>query len=98
MNSESTRSSRRSQSSASRSKSQITRFIPNLTQLQSATKQLPDAELWPEDTCLCPIDANGKRQTIEFTRKQIKRGKERPYRWIYKGKVLIRNRDIPEDS
>ena len=74
----------------------MAKFIPNLTQLGDATKELPDAEIWPEATCICPIEVNGRQKTIEFTRKKVTRGSERPYRWVYEGKVLIRNRDVPD--
>ncbi|MGC6424446.1 MAG: hypothetical protein ACON4O_05605 [Lentimonas sp.] len=90
-------SSEKSQSSRSKkSKSSGTKFIPNLTQLAEATKGLPDAELWPDETCICPIEVDERLRTIEFKRKQITRGSSKPYRWIYEGKILIRNRDIPE--
>ncbi len=70
------------------------KFIPNLTQLKEATQELPDPELWPEETCVCPVMVNEKQKLLEFTRKRISRGNTRPYRWIYEGKILIRNRDI----
>ena len=73
-----------------------TKFIPNLTELGEATKELPDAKLWPEDNCLCPITVDQKQRVLKFTRKEIKRGASKTYRWVYEGKVLIRNRDIPE--
>lgn len=98
MKSLSSKSGQISSTHASKSKRTSTKFIPNLTQLKEATKGLPDAELWPEDTCICPILVDEKQKTIEFTRKQITRGSTRPYRWIYEGKVLIRNRDIPENE
>jgi hypothetical protein len=97
MKSESSSSGRSSRTSTVKPKRSPIKFIPNLTQLSDATKDLPDAELWPDDTYACPIEVNGGQKTIEFKRKQITRGSERPYRWIYKGKVLIRNRDIPEN-
>ncbi len=84
--------------SPSRSRSGSTKFIPNLTQLQTATKELPNAELWPEDSFQCPVVVDEKTKVIEFIRKRITRGSSRPYRWIYEGKVLIRNRDIPEEA
>ena len=65
-----------------------------MTQLQEALKDLPDPELWSENTCSCPILVEKKQKFIEFTRKRINRGSSRPYRWIYEGKVLIRKRDV----
>ena len=96
MKSSSSRSRRSSSSSASKFKRKSPKFIPNLSQLRAATKDLPDAELWPDDSYVCPVKVDNKQKTIEFTRKQITRGKERPYRWVYEGKVLIRNRDVPD--
>ncbi|MGJ8641671.1 MAG: hypothetical protein ACSHYA_19930 [Opitutaceae bacterium] len=83
-------------SDSKKRKSTHTKFIPNLAQLGEASIELPDPELWPDETCRCPVKVDKKIKTIEFTRKKITRGKSRPYRWIYEGKVLIRNRDIPE--
>lgn len=94
----SSKSNHSSSSNSSKSKRKSTKFVPNLAQLNTATKELPDAELWPNDNFLCPILVDKKQKTIEFTRKQITRGSAKPYRWIYEGKVLIRNRDVPEDE
>jgi len=69
------------------------KFIPNLSQLNQATKELPDPEAWTETNYLHPLIVNEKPKAIEFTRKRVNRGSTRPYRWIYEGKVLIRNRD-----
>jgi hypothetical protein len=65
-----------------------------MAQLQQVLEDLPDPELWSEKTCSCPILVDQKQQFIEFTRKRIKRGSSRPYRWIYEGKILIRKRDV----
>lgn len=92
----SSKSSSYSSKSASKSKRKSPKFIPNLIQLSAAAKELPDAELWPNDNFLCPVLVDKKQKTIEFKRKQVTRGSELPYRWIYEGKVLIRNRDISE--
>ena len=70
------------------------KFLPNLTQLQEATKELPDPEEWDEDNYIHQLLVNNKRKTLEFVRKRITRGSQRPYRWVYEGKVLIRKRDI----
>ena len=69
------------------------RFIPNLKQLNEASKELPDPDLWPEKTYLSPVEDDGKKHAIQFTLKSIKRGKEQTPRWTYEGKILIRNRD-----
>jgi len=70
-----------------------TKFIPNLKQLNEASKELPDPDIWPEKTYRCPVEVDGKQCTIEFTLKSINRGKKQAIRWIYEGKVLIRKRD-----
>ena len=86
------RSSSRS-TRASMSRRQAVKFMPNLKQLNEATKELPDPDLWPEKTYCCPLEVDGKQRTIEFTLKRITRGKERTPRWVYEGKLLIRKRD-----
>ncbi|MDQ8194529.1 hypothetical protein QEH59_08830 [Coraliomargarita sp. SDUM461004] len=70
-----------------------TKFIPNLKQLNKAIKELPDPELWPESSYLCPIDVEGKQHTIEFSLKSINRGQTQASRWTYEGRILIRKRD-----
>jgi hypothetical protein len=70
------------------------KFIPNLTQLNEASKDLPTPDIWPEKTYKCPIEVDGKQRTIEFSLKSVNRGKKQAPRWIYQGKVLIRKRDI----
>lgn len=89
---------RSSRSGSSRSKRSGPKFIPNLTQLQEATLNLPDAQDWDDDSYSCNITVSGKQKLIKFTRKQITRGSSKTYRWIYEGKVLIRNRDIPTED
>ena len=87
-------SQRKSSSTSSDSPRSVpSKFIPNMAQLQQALKDLPDPELWSEQTCSCSILVEKKQKFIEFTRKRINRGSTRPYRWVYEGKVLIRKRD-----
>ena len=69
------------------------KFIPNLTQLNEATQELPDPDIWPESSYHCPLEVDGKRRSIKFSLKSISRGKTACPRWIYEGKVLIRKRD-----
>jgi hypothetical protein len=76
----------------SRSRSSI-KFIPNLKQLNDAAGELPDPDLWPEETYLCPLEVDGKQRTIEFSLKSINRGKSHAPRWTYEGRILIRKRD-----
>ena len=70
------------------------KFLPNLSQLQEATKELPDPEEWHEDNYIHQLLVNNKRKTLEFVRKRITRGSQRPYRWVYEGRILIRKRDV----
>lgn len=70
------------------------KFIPNLKQINEAANELPDPDLWPEPTYICPVEVDGKQRSIEFTLKSINRGTAQAQRWIYEGKVLIRKRDI----
>ncbi|MGZ0654248.1 hypothetical protein ACWPKO_00090 [Coraliomargarita sp. W4R53] len=88
----SSRSSSTRKSTKTRSRG-ATKFIPNLKQLNDATLELPDPDLWPEKTYLCPLEVDGKQRTIEFLLKPINRGKTQAPRWIYEGRVLIRKRD-----
>lgn len=87
-------SPQRSPRDSSRSpRSESSKFIPNMAQLQQAIKDLPDPELWSEMTCVISILIEKKQKLLEFTRKRINRGEHRPYRWVYEGRVLIRKRD-----
>jgi hypothetical protein len=72
------------------------KFIPNITQLQEALKDLPDPALYDQDRYTYAVLGDGKNHSLEFVRKRITRGSTRPFRWIYQGKVLIRNQDIPK--
>jgi hypothetical protein len=69
------------------------KFIPNLTQINEAAKELPDPEIWPDANYFCPLQVNGQTRQLEFSLKSIKRGDNRTARWIYEGKILIRKRD-----
>jgi hypothetical protein len=93
LNPQPNRSRKSSQSNMARS-SQTPKFIPNLTQLNEASAELPDPEIWPENNYQCPIEVDGRQRNIEFALKQIRRGQELASRWIYEGKILIRKRDV----
>ena len=98
MESDSSRTEKSSTPSTTRSRASAVKFVPDLTQLGNATKDLPNAEIWPDKTYTCAITVNGRQKTMEFTRKKVTRGSAHPHRWVYEGKVLIRNRDVPEDN
>ena len=84
---------KRSSESSSSARSQSSKFIPNMAQLQQAIEDLPDPETWSEKTYVCAILVEKKQKLLEFTRKRINRGEHSPYRWVYQGRVLIRKRD-----
>ncbi|MEO0510661.1 MAG: hypothetical protein AAF065_12470 [Verrucomicrobiota bacterium] len=70
------------------------KFIPNLSQLQETAKNLPDPDKWPEERYRILIEADNKQRSVEFEKRSINRGEKKTSRWIFEGKVLIRNRDI----
>ena len=85
-----------SASSSKTSKSKLppaSKFIPNLKQLHQAISDLPDASDYDEDTFTTTVLLASKAQQLTFTKKRIQRGSQLVYRWIYEGKILIRNQD-----
>ncbi|MEM6888727.1 MAG: hypothetical protein AAF636_11365 [Pseudomonadota bacterium] len=75
-------------------KASPSQFIPNVTQFNEALELLPDPEVWSEDSYECRIVVGDSKRSIWFNRRRINRGSERPYRWIYNGKILVRKRDV----
>ena len=69
------------------------KFIPNLKQLHEAIADLPDASDYGEDTFATTLLIGSKVQQLTFTKKPIQRGSQLVHRWIYEGKILIRNQD-----
>ena len=69
------------------------KFIPNLKQLHEAIADLPDASDYKEDTFTTTLLLGLKVQQLTFTKKPIQRGSQLVHRWIYEGKILIRNQD-----
>ena len=69
------------------------KFIPNLKQLHEAIADLPDASEYVEDTFATTLLIGSKVQQLTFTKKPIQRGTQLVHRWIYEGKILIRNQD-----
>ena len=69
------------------------KFIPNLEQLHQAIASLPDASTFEDDTFSAIILIDSKAKQLAFTKKPIQRGSELVNRWVYEGKILIRNRD-----
>ena len=69
------------------------KFIPNLKQLHQAIADLPDVFDYDEDTFATTLLVGSKVQQIIFIKKPIQRGSQLVHRWIYEGKILIRNQD-----
>ena len=69
------------------------KFIPNLEQLNQVITSLPDASTFEEDTFFATILMDSKAKQIVFTKKPIQRGSALVHRWVYEGKILIRNQD-----
>lgn len=74
------------------------KFLPNIGQIQDALPELPDPETWDEDRYSVFIDVDGKRRSITFKKVRIARGSKKVHRWIYSGKMLVRQRDIESHS
>ena len=72
----------------------VDKYMPNLAQLKAAIQSLPDPETCSELRFMCPVKIDKQIKNIEFKRIRVNRGSKRPYRWIYEGKILIRNQDI----
>ena len=72
----------------------VDKYMPNLAQLKTALQSLPDPETCSELRFMCPVKIDKQIKNIEFKRIRVNRGSKRPYRWIYEGKILIRNQDI----
>ncbi len=70
------------------------RFMPNLSQLRQSAKLLPDPEKWPESTYDCTLEVDEEKRTLTFKRLKLRRGSGSSFRWVFEGKVLLRNRDI----
>jgi lipoprotein-anchoring transpeptidase ErfK/SrfK len=73
------------------------KFLPNITQVREAMKQLPDPEEWSDSIYISTITIDKKSTPVRFKRLKIQRGSKKTYRWTFEGKMLIRNRDIDED-
>jgi len=74
----------------------MSKFIPNLSQLQDAIDHLPDPEVFEDSSHVCFISVDEVKKPVLFKKYRVNRGNKQPYRWIYEGKVLIRKRDAQE--
>lgn len=67
-----------------------TKFLPHVEQLEEAAKQLPDAELWPEDHYNAMLQGKSHTYEISFRRiRYLSRTKGWTYRWAYEGLVRV---------
>ncbi|ADE53220.1 hypothetical protein Caka_0193 [Coraliomargarita akajimensis DSM 45221] len=89
-----TKSQRKRSSRSSRTRSDSSRFLPNYSQFEEALKQLPDADEHDGDTYECRVLADEQYRSIKFAKTKIQRGSKYVSRWVYDGKILIRNRDL----
>ncbi|MDX2108951.1 MAG: hypothetical protein SFY80_01790 [Verrucomicrobiota bacterium] len=63
------------------------RYIPSLQRLAEASKELPAAGSWRDETYQVPVSAS---RSITFRRVKFKVSGGKDYNWIYDGKVRIR--------
>lgn len=85
-----------SEKQADKATSQISKkekFMPNLKQLKEATEQLPNPQIYATETFSSRITVKDKHREVEFKKQKIQRGSRLVSRWVYEGKLLIRNRD-----
>jgi len=83
---------------ASKNVSSKNKFMPNLKQLREAADQLSDAEVFVPACFSSRLVVDDAVHTVEFKKQKIPRGSRQVSRWIYEGKVLIRNRDHKDRS
>ncbi|PDH28288.1 MAG: hypothetical protein CNE95_07190 [Puniceicoccaceae bacterium MED-G30] len=86
-------SAKQAQKAVSKKSSAKDKFMPNLKQLREVAEQLPDPETYVPKTFACRLVSNDTVHSIEFCKQEIQRGSQLVARWIYEGKLLIRNRD-----
>lgn len=72
------------------------KFIPNMKQLREAAEQLPDANTYASSQFSSRLVVDSAVHTVDFNKQKIQRGSRMVSRWIFEGKVLIRNRDQKE--
>lgn len=69
-----------------------TRFIPSLSQIRLAAKELPDPEIWPEEDYIVPLESSSSVYEVTFQRIKFRsRRNGTNYRWIYNGRMLVRH-------
>lgn len=71
------------------------RYIPSLGRLHLCAKELPNPNIWKEDTCQVPV-GNGRALTFRKVKFKVTGGKD--FKWIYEGKVRIEANGKSESS
>ncbi len=73
-------------------KPEKTRFLPSLNQIRLAAKELPDPEIWPGEDYIVPLESASSVYEVTFQRIKFRSKRSGTnYRWIYDGKLLVRN-------
>jgi len=66
------------------------RFIPTLQQVQTASRELPLPDLWPEEQYVVAVQGRRKIHEMNFRKIAfLNKSKEKVYRWVYEGKVFV---------
>lgn len=78
------------------------KFLPTLDQVKRASEELPDPMTHDSDNCSVTVTSKTEGQSdreLQFMRMKFAAGKGKNiYRWVYDGKVMIRNSDINNKS
>ncbi|MGC6455336.1 MAG: hypothetical protein ACON46_02265 [Coraliomargaritaceae bacterium] len=72
------------------------KFMPNLKQIKEAAEQLPDPQFYSNETYTSRVVVDKDHRELDFHKQKIQRGSRLVSRWVYEGKILIRNRDQKE--
>ena len=69
------------------------KFIPNVEQLHTVIKELPEASSVIDTTYTATLFVDQSAKAVHFSKKKIQRGSQVVERWVYEGKFLIREQD-----
>lgn len=73
------------------------RFLPSLSQIERASRELPRPETVSEESLDIPLGNGAGDYKITFQRvKFASRSSGKTVRWVYDGKVMIKNQADPE--
>ncbi|WP_269538811.1 hypothetical protein [Cerasicoccus fimbriatus] len=71
------------------------RFLPSIDQIKRASEELPDADSHESEECAVSFKVGSTTRELSFKRVKFNAGEGKSiYRWVYDGKVMIRNSDI----